>query len=54
MLLAKSQESCDHLKKMFAERKIEKTYWTIVNGTPRPEEAEIKIPICECGAEKGS
>ena len=47
MLLAKSQESCDHLKKMFAQRKIEKTYWTIVNGTPKPETAEIKIPICE-------
>ena len=47
ILLAKTMEMHKHLAELFKTRKIEKTYWTIVNGTPQPVEAMINIPICE-------
>ena len=47
LLLSKSAEAHAYLVEQFRQRKIRKYYWTIVNGTPEPEEGLINIPLCE-------
>ena len=47
LILAKTQNQHDYLTKMFKQRLIKKSYWTIVNGTPEPSEGVINIPLCE-------
>ena len=45
LLCAKTEEMHNKLTNLFRERKIEKRYWAILNGTPDPEEAIIDIPL---------
>ena len=47
LLCAKTEEMHNKLTNLFRERKIEKRYWAILNGTPDPEEAIIDIPLGE-------
>lgn len=47
LLLAKTKESHLYLTEKFRKREIQKSYWTIVNGTPQPSEGRINIPLCE-------
>merc|ERR1712126_348868 len=45
LLCAKTEEMHNKLTNLFRERKIEKRYWAILNGTPDTEEAIIDIPL---------
>ena len=47
LLLAKSKSKHEYLTNLFRKRQLQKTYWTIVNGTPEPSEGVINIPLCE-------
>ena len=45
LLCAKSKEMHHKLTNLFRQRKIEKRYWAILNGTPDVEQAIIDIPL---------
>merc|ERR1712059_35378 len=47
LLYAKTKVMEEKLRKMFAEKKMKKTYLAICNGVPRSEFGEINIPIGE-------
>ncbi len=45
MILAKNEETQKFLKKQFQARTVHKTYYAIVEGTPKLEEARIDLPL---------
>ena len=45
MILAKSEEVQKFLKKQFQDRKVHKTYYAIVQGRPKLDEARIDLPL---------
>ena len=45
MLVARNQAAFESLKELFKNRKVEKTYWAIVCGTPRNNKGIISAPI---------
>lgn len=45
IITAKNQKSLSWLQKQFSARKVKKTYLSIVEGVPTPEEAIIDIPV---------
>ncbi len=42
---ARNTEAATHLQKQFADRKVEKTYIAVVEGTPKINKAIINLPI---------
>ncbi|XP_076333128.1 uncharacterized protein LOC143237586 [Tachypleus tridentatus] len=47
LLLARTQQMADHLKKLFHDHKITKVYWALTKGIPSIMEGVIDIPITE-------
>ncbi|XP_028396417.1 mitochondrial RNA pseudouridine synthase Rpusd4-like [Dendronephthya gigantea] len=47
LLLAKSEGAAQYLGEVFRERKVKKTYWSVVVGSPNEEEGHIRIPLKE-------
>ena len=45
VILAKNQATQSYLRKQFQDRKTHKTYYAIVEGRPKLEEAKIDLPI---------
>jgi len=45
MICARNEEALKFLQKQFSDRKVEKTYIAIVEGTPNPRKAVIDAPI---------
>ena len=45
LVLARDTRSATALMKLFSSRKIEKTYWALVNGSPLPMNGTIDLPI---------
>lgn len=45
MICAKTPEALSWLQKQFAQRKTKKTYYAVVQGVMKPEEAIIDMPI---------
>lgn len=45
LVTAKTEEAKEKLQALFKERKIEKTYWTLVHGLMRPRSGTINLPI---------
>ena len=45
MILAKSEEVQKFLKRQFQDRKVHKTYYAIVSGRPKLDEARIDLPM---------
>jgi 23S rRNA pseudouridine1911/1915/1917 synthase len=45
MLVAKTQEYFEYLKSLFQEHRVEKTYYALVRGVPKPGEGVIDKPI---------
>lgn len=45
MILAKDEEAKEAMQKIFAERKVKKTYTTLLWGRVEPERGEITIPL---------
>lgn len=43
VLFAKTDAMHSKLVKLFKERKIEKRYWAILNGTPVPPEGQFSF-----------
>lgn len=45
MILAKNQASADFLKQQFKNRHVKKTYYAIVTGRPKHQQAKIDLPL---------
>ena len=45
MILAKNEEVQKFLKKQFQDRKVHKTYYAVVEGRPKLDEAKIDLPM---------
>jgi len=45
MICAKNSEALSWLQKQFAQRKTKKTYYAVIEGVMKPEEAIIDMPI---------
>ena len=45
MILAKNEETQKFLKKQFQDRKVHKTYYAIIEGRPKLDEARIDLPM---------
>lgn len=45
MILAKTEEAQKFLKKQFQDRKVHKTYYAVVSGQPKLDEARIDLPL---------
>ena len=45
MIVAKNQETFEYLKSLFQARTVEKIYYALVWGAPKPEEGVIDAPI---------
>jgi 23S rRNA pseudouridine1911/1915/1917 synthase len=45
MIIAKTQKSFLHLKRLFQEHRMHKTYFALVHGTPKKEKGTIDAPI---------
>ncbi|MBI2640426.1 MAG: RluA family pseudouridine synthase [Candidatus Sungbacteria bacterium] len=45
MVVARNQKSFETLKKIFQERRADKTYWAIVCGKPKERQGMISLPI---------
>ena len=45
MIVARNQKSFEELKELFKTRRVEKTYWAIVCGTPKKSSGVINLPI---------
>jgi 23S rRNA pseudouridine1911/1915/1917 synthase len=50
LLIAKNQKSFEYLKKLFQERKIEKTYLALVHGILKRKSGVIETPLGKLGA----
>ena len=51
MLVAKTQTAFEHLKKLFQEHRVKKTYFALVHGVPKNKQGIIDAPI---GIKNGS
>lgn len=47
LLVAKTRKSASKLADAFKRHEIEKTYWALVAGAPRPKEGTIDMPIAK-------
>lgn len=47
MLVAKTHASAQRLGEVFKSHNIEKTYWALTAGAPRPREGTISLPIAK-------
>jgi len=47
LLVAKSRKAAQALTQAFKTRDVEKTYWALVVGAPRPRQGEIEMPIAK-------
>lgn len=45
MLLAKNQPTADFLKQQFKDRQVHKTYYAIVTGQPKHQQAKVDLPL---------
>lgn len=45
VILAKNEETQKYLRKQFQDRKTHKTYYAVVHGRPKLDEAKIDLPI---------
>lgn len=50
MVIAKTQETFTELKRLFAERKVSKTYIAFVHGHVSPEQGTIDTPLARSGS----
>jgi 23S rRNA pseudouridine955/2504/2580 synthase len=49
LVIAKTAEMAAHLAHQFRDGQVEKTYWAITVGQPRPGRGEIKAPLIKAG-----
>lgn len=53
LLLARSPKAAAYLTKAFRDGKVEKTYWALTVGVPRPAEGEISMPLAKGRGPRG-
>lgn len=51
---ARNEKAYEHLKSLFAERKVEKTYHAVVEGLPERESLRIDLPIARNATKPGT
>jgi len=49
LLLARHRKAASRLTKAFKDHVVQKTYWALVNGVPRPSEGRIDMPLVKAG-----
>ncbi|XP_053125407.1 pseudouridylate synthase RPUSD4, mitochondrial isoform X2 [Hemicordylus capensis] len=47
MVLARDQDTAHRIQELFKQRQVEKRYWAICVGSPKPTEGLVDIPIAE-------
>ena len=47
MLVAKTRQAAHRLGEAFKNHDVDKTYWSLVAGVPRPQEGTINLPIAK-------
>ena len=47
LLVAKTRKAAQSLAEAFKGRDVEKTYWALVVGAPRPKQGEINMPVAK-------
>ena len=53
LLLARTRKAAQFVTRQFAARKIEKIYWALVHGVPRPPRGAIVVPLAKRAAIDG-
>ena len=52
MIIAKSKETAKNVTELFRENKIKKTYWALVEGTPKKKIGHIEASIAKIKVNK--
>lgn len=50
LLLARNREAARHCTRAFREGGVEKTYWALVRGRPRPSSGTVDLALAKAGA----
>jgi 23S rRNA pseudouridine955/2504/2580 synthase len=50
MILARSRQAASRLARAFRNRQVEKTYWLVTQGVPRPAAGTIDLALIKAGA----
>ncbi len=53
LLIAKTRKAAQGLSDALQSRDVEKTYWALVAGAPRPQQGEINLPIAKRMVRRG-
>lgn len=53
LVLARTRQAAHTLTRYFADREVDKTYWALVHGVPRPLEGAITDPLVKAKDEDG-
>lgn len=53
LLVAKTRKAAQKLSEALQARDVEKTYWALVAGAPRPRQGEIDLPIAKRMVQRG-
>ena len=53
LLVAKTRKAAQRLSEALKSRDVEKTYWALVVGAPRPQQGDIDLPIAKRTVERG-
>ena len=53
LVLARNRKSAQFLTRQFAGREVEKIYWALVYGVPRPARGHIMVPLAKRAAADG-
>lgn len=51
LVLARTRKSASRLTRAFKEQRVDKIYWALVNGVPRPANGRIDMPLIKAGKE---
>ncbi|MEA2841384.1 MAG: tRNA pseudouridine32 synthase / rRNA pseudouridine746 synthase [Methylobacteriaceae bacterium] len=53
LVLGRHRKALQRLMQLFKQGRIEKTYWTVVEGNPAADEGEIDLPLGRLDADRG-
>jgi len=53
LVVARRRHVASALGRLFATRQVEKDYWAIVQGVPRPREGKVDVPLLKQSGPKG-
>ena len=53
LILARNDRARRKLGRLFSAGRIEKVYWAVAVGAPRPDEGRIELPLCKVTSKAG-